>query len=213
MVYTYRCSGIPNMAENPGRPSALPATPPNVDSALRQLITDVIRRSSKKRLQIAQELTELLGTRVTEGMLNDFSSESKKAVRFPLAFSAALCEILDDDSVGLLGVRRECLGLLAKSGDSGAAALVGSTPRGWPRRPCRAPSANAARNFIFTVRSAAPHLNLVDARQKYVQETADELLAMNSGGRSQCGAGLFQTTRRAKSSADGSQRSSRHHRT
>ncbi len=113
MVYTYRCSGIPNMAENPGRPAALPATPPNVDSALRQLITDVIRRSSKKRLQIAQELTELLGTRVTEGMLNDFSSESKKAVRFPLAFSAALCEILDDDSVGLLGVRPRIRKLVA----------------------------------------------------------------------------------------------------
>jgi hypothetical protein len=38
-------------------------------------------------------------------MLNDFTSDSKKAVRFPLLFSAALCEILNDDSIGLFGVR------------------------------------------------------------------------------------------------------------
>lgn len=75
------------------------------DQELRSLIAQAIRRSPKKRLQIAEELTDLLGIRVTEHMLNDFTSGNKKGVRFPLLFSTALCEILDDDSIGLFGVR------------------------------------------------------------------------------------------------------------
>jgi len=47
----------------------------------------------------------MLGIRVTESMLDDYTAESKKAVRFPLLFSSALCEILDDDSIGLFGLR------------------------------------------------------------------------------------------------------------
>lgn len=101
MIYNYRCDGIPKMAENLGTADS----PARLDSTLRRAITKAIRSSSKKRPQIAEELTERLGVRVTEGMLNDFTSESKKAVRFPLAFSAALCEILGDDSIGLLAVR------------------------------------------------------------------------------------------------------------
>ena len=75
------------------------------DRALRELITAAIRRSPLKRAAIAEALTDKLGIRVTEHMLNDFTSDSKKAVRFPLLFSAALCEILDDDSIGLFAVR------------------------------------------------------------------------------------------------------------
>ena len=75
------------------------------DRALRSLIAAAIKRSPKKRLQIAEELTAILGISVTEHMLNDFTSDNKKGVRFPLLFSAALCEILDDDSIGLFGVR------------------------------------------------------------------------------------------------------------
>jgi len=76
-----------------------------MDAELRCLITAVIRRSTKKRSQIAEEMSSFLGVRVTEGMLNDYTSDSKKGVRFPLAFSAAICEVLDDDAIGLLGVR------------------------------------------------------------------------------------------------------------
>lgn len=103
MIYNYRLDGIPKMTQNVGCAGSLPAA--DLDYTLRQLITGAIRRSPKKRPQIAEELTGRLGVRITEGMLNDFTSQSKKAVRFPLAFSAALCEILDDDSIGLLGVR------------------------------------------------------------------------------------------------------------
>jgi hypothetical protein len=75
------------------------------DQQLRRLITHAIRRSPLKRIAIAEALTAKLGIRITEHMLNDFTSDNKKGVRFPLLFSAALCEILDDDSIGLFGVR------------------------------------------------------------------------------------------------------------
>jgi len=75
------------------------------DHTLRKLITDAIRRSPLKRAAIAEALTERLGLRVTEHMLNDFTSDNRKGVRFPLLFSSALCEILDDDSIGLFAVR------------------------------------------------------------------------------------------------------------
>lgn len=75
------------------------------DRELRMLIAAAIKRSPLKRAAIAESLTAKLGIRVTEGMLNDYTAENKKAVRFPLLFSAALCEILDDDSIGLFAVR------------------------------------------------------------------------------------------------------------
>ena len=75
------------------------------DKALRNLISAAIRRSPLKRSDIAKALTAKLGIHVTEHMLNDFTSENKKGVRFPLLFSEALCDILDDDSIGLFGVR------------------------------------------------------------------------------------------------------------
>lgn len=77
----------------------------NSDQVLRTLIADAIRRSPLKRVAIAESLTAKLGIRVTESMLNDYTAPNKKAVRFPLVLSAALCEILDDDQIGLFGVR------------------------------------------------------------------------------------------------------------
>jgi hypothetical protein len=75
------------------------------DRTLRNLIAAAIKRSPKKRLQIAEELTAFLGIRVTEHMLNDFTSDNKKSVRFPLLFTAALCDILEDDSIALFALR------------------------------------------------------------------------------------------------------------
>jgi hypothetical protein len=77
----------------------------DLDRELRRIIAEAIHRSSKKRLQIAEELTAMLHMRITENMLNDFTSLNKRNVRFPLLFSAPLCEILNDDSIELFAVR------------------------------------------------------------------------------------------------------------
>lgn len=69
------------------------------DGDLRALLTQAIRRCSKSRQQIADELSVLLGQRITVYMLNDFTSESKKPARFPACFIAPLCEVIGSDEL------------------------------------------------------------------------------------------------------------------
>lgn len=71
----------------------------DADAALRRTVTEIIRRSTKSRAQIAEELGKRMHQRVTEHILNDFTSERKKAARFPAAFIEAFCEITGDDKL------------------------------------------------------------------------------------------------------------------
>src|SRR6266446_2997489 len=84
---------IPIMSEKTGKPRRTL----DPDKELRHLVTEVIRAYPKKRPQIAEELTAIVGQRITVHMLNDFTSESKKPARFPAAFLEALCEVAGDD--------------------------------------------------------------------------------------------------------------------
>ncbi len=87
------------------------------DAELRRLLSEAIKRSGKKRLQIAEEMSaDLPGFRVTEPMLNDFTSLRKSAARFPASFVKAFCKavgctalqtwLLDDESLRLIQVGR-----------------------------------------------------------------------------------------------------------
>lgn len=67
------------------------------DLRLRELLTQIIRQCPKKRTQIAEELSDSLGQRVTVHMLNDFTSESKKPARFPALFIVPFCRVTGDD--------------------------------------------------------------------------------------------------------------------
>ncbi len=87
---------MPSLPEKTGTPREQLCDP---DSELRRLVTEMIRRCPKKRLQIAEELSAKLGHRVTEHMLNDFTSEGKKPARFPAYFIAPLCEIVGSDEL------------------------------------------------------------------------------------------------------------------
>jgi hypothetical protein len=69
------------------------------DWALRRLIAAEIKRSDKKRPQIALEMAALIGVPVTEHMLNDFTSKSKSGARFPAAFVKAFCEVVGSSSL------------------------------------------------------------------------------------------------------------------
>lgn len=73
------------------------STPP--DWPVRQLIATEIKRSDKKRPQIALEMSALIGTPVTEHMLNDFTSKSKSGARFPAAFVKAFCEVVGSSAL------------------------------------------------------------------------------------------------------------------
>jgi hypothetical protein len=88
---------MPKMPENFG--SLERAAEDCADSALRSLLTEIIRHCPKSRQQIADELSSRLGLRVTVHMLNDFTSEGKKPARFPACFVASLCEIVGSDEL------------------------------------------------------------------------------------------------------------------
>jgi len=86
---------IPDNHENTGTALLSP------DLGLRRLLTAAIKRSGKKRPQIAEEMTPLVGVRVTESMLNDFTATSKRGVRFPAAWLSAFCIVTMDDGPSL----------------------------------------------------------------------------------------------------------------
>ena len=97
---------LPISRENTGT-----AQPP--DSALRQLLTDAIKRSGKKRLQIAQEMSPLVGVQVSTYMLNDFTSQKKAAARFPAAFVKAFCVVVGSSSIQTLLYDEQTVALMA----------------------------------------------------------------------------------------------------
>jgi len=70
---------------------------PQSESNFEALIGEILHQSIKKRKTIAEELSELTGVRVTEGMLNDWLAPSKPAARFPASLIKALCELTGDD--------------------------------------------------------------------------------------------------------------------
>lgn len=74
------------------------------DHAIRSLVARVIHESSKSRAQIVEEMSALLGQRISIFMLNDFSAGSKKQVRFPLAYVEAFCRVVGDDRLRRLAL-------------------------------------------------------------------------------------------------------------
>jgi hypothetical protein len=65
-------------------------------SAVRLQITQLIRESAQSREQIADEMTRLLGERVTVRMLNSYTSDAAEKHRWPAQYDIALCEVLGD---------------------------------------------------------------------------------------------------------------------
>jgi hypothetical protein len=65
----------------------------NWDARIRDAVKDSIKECSKSRAAIAEEMSYLLGERVTEQMLNCYTAESKQQHRFPLLFVPAFCVV------------------------------------------------------------------------------------------------------------------------
>ncbi len=62
--------------------------------AVRNLITSEIKRCKKSRQLIAEQMTQLLGDRVTVRMLNSYTSEAAEQHRWPAQFDIAFCEVI-----------------------------------------------------------------------------------------------------------------------
>ena len=83
------------------------------DSALRQLLAEAIKKSGKKRPEIAAGMSPLVGVRVSSSMLNDFTSQKKTAARFPAAFVKAFCVVVGSSSIQTLLYDEQTVALMA----------------------------------------------------------------------------------------------------
>ncbi len=69
------------------------------DSKLRKLLSKLIKQSAKKRCQIAEEMSTFSGLRISERMLNDWTSEYHKSARFPAALIVPFCQAIGNDEL------------------------------------------------------------------------------------------------------------------
>lgn len=69
----------------------------NDDAEVRATISRAIKGCSKSREQIADEMSVLLGMRVTERMLNAFTADANQMHRWPAAWDRAFCRATGDD--------------------------------------------------------------------------------------------------------------------
>jgi hypothetical protein len=77
------------------------------DHAARTIITRAIHQHpSKKRAQVAEEMSVLVGREITERMLDSWCAETKELHRFPLAFAAAFCQVTNNFDLIDLIVRK-----------------------------------------------------------------------------------------------------------
>jgi hypothetical protein len=66
---------------------------------VRSLVTKIIRDCAKSREQIADEMSFLIGSRITVRMLNSYTSGAAEQHRWPMQFTRAFCHVVQDWSV------------------------------------------------------------------------------------------------------------------
>lgn len=66
---------------------------------VREVIIAAMKNCCKSRAQIADELSYLLSTSVTERMLGAYAAESRDDHKFPLQYARALAEVTGDSRV------------------------------------------------------------------------------------------------------------------
>jgi hypothetical protein len=82
---------LPLYAEDPPSPGSL-----NDESAIRTILTEVIRKSAKSREEIAEQMTVMVGERVSVRMLNSYTSEAAEQHRWPSQYTRAFCYVVQD---------------------------------------------------------------------------------------------------------------------
>lgn len=78
-----------------GPVGAVPGTQ-NDAAMVRAVITEAMKNCGLSRVQIADEMSRLTGTIVTERQLNNFSADSREEYRFPSELERAFCSATGD---------------------------------------------------------------------------------------------------------------------
>lgn len=63
---------------------------------MKEAIAEAIKGSGMKRYAIAGQMSEMLGTEITESMLNAYTAESKEGYRMPAEYLPTFCRIVKD---------------------------------------------------------------------------------------------------------------------
>lgn len=71
----------------------------NDEGLVRGIVTGCIRKSSKSREQISEEMSRLTGSTVTVRMLNSYTSEAAEQHRWPSQYTRAFCHVVEDWSL------------------------------------------------------------------------------------------------------------------
>jgi hypothetical protein len=69
------------------------------DSDLRNLLSRLIKQSGKKRCRISDEMSRFGGLRISERMLNDWTSECHRSARFPASLIQPFCQAIRNDEL------------------------------------------------------------------------------------------------------------------
>lgn len=87
----------------------------NDEFVIRGLITQSIKGCDKSRMQIAEEMSSLLGTQVTKRALDSYTSESADQNRFPVQYTRAFCFVTGDWSLLRCVTERAGLHVISKA--------------------------------------------------------------------------------------------------
>ncbi len=73
-------------------PRTVNPQPASLDYAkeLRHLLSDVLKKTTKSRFEVASRMSELTGHDISKAMLDAWTAESREAWRFPFEYATAL---------------------------------------------------------------------------------------------------------------------------
>jgi hypothetical protein len=82
------------------------------DTAIRRVLSDVIRDSRLSREEICARMSDLAGWRVTPSMLNSWTAPGRRSSRFPALLVDSFCRATGDNSLKRLLLGMELCGVL-----------------------------------------------------------------------------------------------------
>jgi len=88
----------------------------NDAAMVRSVIVDAMRKCNKSRASIADEMSHLTGTKVTERMLNCYAADSREDARFPQELQRAFCAATGDTRLLTFGAEAAGLHVIDDAG-------------------------------------------------------------------------------------------------
>lgn len=71
----------------------------NIDASLRELVSEVLKKTSLSRYEVAAAMSTRLGKEITKSQIDTWSAESKENHRLPVAYLNAFEESAGDKSI------------------------------------------------------------------------------------------------------------------